>query len=209
MEPLFRKQERILFQGDSITDCGRNREDPNDLGRGFAMMAASWFSAQYPEKDVEFLNRGVGGDRTVDLLQRWEEDCLTLTPDWISLLIGINNVWRRYDRNEPTSAENFEEEYRALLERVRKESNARFILCEPFLLPVSENHIAWREDLGPKIEVVHKLAGEYEAILLPLDRIFENACKRRPAVYWSADGVHPTLPGHALIAQAWLKCVHA
>ena len=199
----------MLFQGDSITDCGRNRDDPQDLGKGFAMIAAAWFSALHADKQVEFLNRGVSGDTTNDLIKRWEEDCIALKPDWVSILIGINNTWRRYDRNEPTPLQRFEEEYRALLDRIVNESNAKLILCEPFLLHVSQNHKAWREDLDPKIEVVHRFAEEYGAILIPLDKIFQEACSRQTPAFWAPDGVHPSLPGHALIAQAWLRHANA
>jgi acyl-CoA thioesterase-1 len=205
MVTLIEDNSRVLFQGDSITDCDRNREDPRDLGKGYAMFAASWFSAKHPEKRVEFLNRGIGGDRTSDLVRRWQEDCLALEPDLVSILIGVNNTWRRYDKNDPTSVDRFEEEYRAILDSTKKTLNARLILCEPFLLPVTADQRKWREDLDPKIEVVHELAEEYDATLVPLDHLFQEACSKREATYWASDGVHPSLPGHALIAQAWLK----
>ncbi len=197
----------MLFQGDSITDCDRNRSDPLDLGRGYAMMAASWFMALYPQLNVKFLNRGVSGDRTKDLLQRWEKDCLALKPDVVSILVGINNTWRRYDSNDPTPVEQFEEEYRRLLELTRRNLNARIMLCEPFLLSVSAQSAAMREDLDPKIEVIRKLSEEFQVGLVPLDRIFRDACGRQQPAYWAPDGVHPSLAGHALIAGAWLQHV--
>lgn len=209
MAALIGDNARVLFQGDSITDCDRNREDPHDLGEGYAMMAASWFSARHPEKRVEFFNRGIGGDRTSDLVRRWEEDCLALKPDLVSILIGINNTWRRYDKKDPTSVDRFEEEYRAILDSTKKTLHAKLILCEPFLLPVTSDQKKWREDLDPKIEVVQGFAWEYGAVLVPLDRLFQEACRKRDAAYWAPDGVHPSLPGHALIAQAWLKHVRA
>ncbi|MGA9365635.1 MAG: SGNH/GDSL hydrolase family protein [Bacteroidota bacterium] len=209
MATLIEDNARVLFQGDSITDCSRNREDPSDLGKGYAMLASSWYSAKHPEKRVEFFNRGIGGDRTSDLVRRWEEDCLALKPDLVSILIGINNTWRRYDKNDPTSVDRFEEEYRAILDSTTKALKTKLILCEPFLLPVTVDQKKWREDLDPKIEVVHELAREYDAILVPLDRLLQEACTKREAAYWAADGVHPSLPGHALIAQAWLKHVGA
>jgi acyl-CoA thioesterase-1 len=207
MAALIEDYARVLFQGDSVTDCGRIREEPQDLGKGYAMFVASWFSAKHPEKRVEFFNRGIGGDRTSDLVRRWEEDCLALKPDMVSILIGINNTWRRYDKSDPTSVDRFEEEYRAILDSTTKALKTKLILCEPFLLPVTLDQKKWREDLDPKIEVVHKLAREYDAILVPLDRLFQDACTKREAAYWAPDGVHPSLPGHALIAQAWLKHV--
>ena len=170
-------------------------------------MAASWFSALYPQRNVKFLNRGIAGDRTLDLINRWDGDCIALKPGVLSILIGINNTWRRYDSNDPTGADQFEAEYRALLELIREELDARIILCEPFLLHVSEDVVRMREDLDPKIEVVHNLAKEYKTILIPLDKIFKEACSRQIPAYWAPDGVHPSLAGQALIAQTWLKHV--
>ncbi|MEK6570341.1 MAG: SGNH/GDSL hydrolase family protein [Bacteroidota bacterium] len=209
METIIEDGARVLFQGDSVTGCDRNRSDPHDLGRGFAMMAASWFSALYPEKNITFINRGVSGDRTKDLVRRWDEDCLALRPQWVSVLIGINNMWRRYDSNDPTPLEQFEAEYREILDRTKRELNAKLILCEPFLLHISSSHAAWREDLDPKIDVVHRLAREHNAILIALDRIFIEASTRRDPAFWAPDGVHPSLAGHALIAQTWLKHILA
>jgi acyl-CoA thioesterase-1 len=209
MNTLIKDRTRVLFQGNSITDSSRNREDPQDLGKGFPMMAAAWFSALHPEMKVEFLNRGISGDRTKDLVQRWDADCLALKPDWVSVLIGINNMWRRYDSNDPTPLDRFEAEYQTILDQTSEKLETRLILCEPFLLPVREDHVRWREDLGPKIDVVHRLADKYDAILIPLDELFREACERREPAFWAPDGVHPSLAGHAYIAQAWLGYVHA
>lgn len=199
----------VLFQGDSVTDVGRNRDDEADLGMGYPMMAASWFSATYPEKNVKFINKGISGNRVRDLKARWNEDCIDLMPTWVSILIGINDCWRRYDRNDPTSAEAFEADYRYILQQVRDKLNARLILCEPFVLPVPEDRAAWRVDLDPKIHVVRKLAVEFNAIFLPLDGIFAQAAAKREAGFWLPDGVHPSPAGHALIARTWLKAVEA
>jgi len=118
-------------------------------------------------------------------------------------------MWRRYDSNDPTPPDRFEAEYRTILDRTSKKSKAKLILCEPFLLPVSEDHVRWREDLEPKIGVVHRLAEEYDAILIPLDELFREACERREPAFWAPDGVHPSLAGHAFIAQTWLRYVDA
>ena len=209
MSSVFEDKAVVLFQGDSITDAGRIREDGNDLGRGYAMMAASWFQALYPEKEVHFLNRGISGNRAKDLPVRWQKDCLDLWPTWISVLIGINDTWRRYDANSITTVQEYEEAYRTLLERTRTTLNARFILCEPFVLPVAADREAWREDLDPKIAVVRKLAREYSALLVPFDGIFAQASTLRSPAFWAADGVHPSAAGHALMAQTWLRAVKA
>lgn len=198
---------RVLFQGDSVTDCGRDRNDPAALGNGYAAMAAAWHAAAHPDSGARFINRGVSGDRVRDLQERWEHDCLDLFPDVLSILIGINDVWRRYDRADPTSADRFESGYRDLLERARARTDARLVLLEPFVLPVFPGHEEWREDLDPKIRIVRALAREYGATHIPLDGLFARAAARRPPRDWATDGVHPTAGGHALIARAWLEAV--
>lgn len=203
----FKENDLILFQGDSVTDCGRSRQDDGSLGSGYAMLTSAWLSASYPEYRLRLVNRGVSGNRTRDLLARWEQDCIALRPDWVSILIGINNTWRRYDSNDPTPVERFEQEYRQLLEWTKRETSAKIVLCEPFLLPYPEDRIAWREDLDPKLAVVRKLAEQFADVFVPLDVIFQQATARQTPAYWAADGVHPTLAGHALIAQSWIKQV--
>jgi len=200
----------VLFQGDSITDAGWDRENPNeDLGTGYANMAASWFSALYPERNVRFLNRGISGNRVKDLRARWEEDCLELKPDWVSIMIGINDCWRRFDSNDPTPVRDYEADYRDILTQVAEKLGARLIMLEPFLLPVPKDREAWREDLDPKIDAARRLAREFGAVYVPLDGLFAAAAVRREPAFWAPDGVHPTPAGHALIAQAWLRAVEA
>ena len=209
MQPLFHDGDLVLFQGDSITDAGRDRANPEHLGFGYAMLAASWFQALYPHIQTRFLNRGIGGDRVKDLAARWQEDCLDLQPTWISLLVGINDTWRRYDRDDATSAHDYESRYRSLLDSARAAGNARLILCEPFVLSTPADREGWREDLDPKIAVVRRLAREYHALYVPFDGLFAQASTQREPAFWAADGVHPTAAGHALMAQAWLRTVQA
>jgi acyl-CoA thioesterase I len=199
--------DTVLFQGDSITDCSRNREMPNDLGKGYALMAAGLFRAAHPELDVTFLNRGISGNRVKDLQARWQADCIDLKPNWVSIYIGINDCWRRYDRNDPTSPESFEQGYRELLERTQRELDAGIVLIEPFVLPVPDDRKSWREDLDPKINIVRELAREYGALFVPLDGLFAQASMIAHSSYWAPDGVHPSPAGHALIAKAWLRTI--
>ncbi len=198
MDIVFKENDTILFQGDSITDCERNRADPTSQGNGYVMLTSLWLSAKYSQYNLTFLNRGVSGDRTRDLVNRWDSDCISLQPDWISILVGINNTME-------TSVGQFEKEYRVLLERVRKELDAQIILCEPFLLSLGSNQ--WRDDLNPKINVVRQLAIEYDTKLVPLDKIFTESCNKKPPEHWAPDGVHPSSVGHALISQSWIDCV--
>jgi lysophospholipase L1-like esterase len=197
----------ILFQGDSVTDAGRSREDTSDLGLGYPLLVATWMAAKYPERRVRFVNRGISGNRAVDLKVRWQEDCIDLKPDIVSILIGINDTWRRYDSNDPTPVEVYEANYRDILAGTRAETKALILMLEPFVLPIPEDRIAWREDLDPKIHAMRRLACEFGAILVPLDGIFAAASARRDPAFWAADGVHPTAAGHALIAQSLLKAL--
>lgn len=197
----------ILFQGDSVTDAGRSRTDDAELGYGYPMFVEAWLSAAYPNHKITILNRGISGNRAIDLEQRWTEDCIKLQPDVVSIFIGINDTWRRYDSNDPTSTEEFEQHYRTLLDRVKQQTKAHIVLIEPFMLPVQPEQAAWREDLDPKIQVVRRLAQQYQATLVPMDVLFTEAAAHKAAAYWASDGVHPTNAGHSLIAQAWLRAV--
>ena len=208
-QPLIDDDAVVLFQGDSITDADRNREDPDDLGLGYPALVAALFTARYPGRRVRWLNRGISGHRTGDLRARWDADCLGLRPTWVSILIGINDTWRRYSEHDPTPTEVYEANYRALLEPIRDHLGARLVMVEPFLLPTPPDRIAWREDLDPKIAVVRRLAVEFNAIYIPMDGLFAAAADDRPAEDWLPDGVHPTPAGHALIANAWLRAVGA
>lgn len=196
----------VLFQGDSVTDAGRVRALPDDLGVGYPLLVGSWYSAMFPERGVRFLNRGASGDRVVNLLERWQDDCLALRPDVLSILIGVNETWRAFDAGEPTPAHVFERQYRDLLERTRAAlPQTRIALMEPFTLPVSSEIEAWRVDLDPKIHAVRRLARDFGCALVPLDGLFAEAAARRESAFWALDGIHPTPAGHGLIARAWLR----
>ena len=204
---VFNKNDIVLFQGDSITDALRDKETDSFMGRGYPMMIGAWYSCNFPEKNVKFINRGLSGNRARDLQERLKTDFIDLKPSWISILIGINDCWQRYEANDPTSEEEFEDRYRDLLTKLRQNTAARIVLCEPFLLPVTPDKAEWREDLDPKINVVREMAKEFNTLLVPLDGAFAKAARRRSLEFWSEDGVHPTSAGHVLIAQEWLKTV--
>ncbi|MDF2838102.1 MAG: lipolytic protein family [Paenibacillus sp.] len=206
---LIEENAVVVFQGDSITDAGRNRETGADLGWGYANLVTSLFTNQYPQKRAQFLNRGISGDRVVDLERRWEADCLALAPTWVSVYIGINDTWRRYDSNNPLGTEEYAETYRRLLTQVKERTSANLILVEPFVLPVNEQQKKWREDLAPKIQAVRELANEFKAPYVPLDGLFAAAATTTGPEYWAPDGVHPSPAGSALIAKAWLRAVGA
>jgi len=193
----------ILFQGDSITDCGRNREVYDDLGQGYAAMAAAWYQALFPEQMARFINRGIGGDTAPNLKARWQQDCLDHKPDLVSILVGINDSAIAF-RGGDEGLEDFESAYRDILTRT-KASMAEILIMEPFLLPYPEEQRPWRAELDPRIHIVRDLAREFSAAYVPLDGIFAEATMRRDSAFWGPDGVHPSAPGHALIAQVWLE----
>jgi acyl-CoA thioesterase-1 len=193
----------ILFIGDSVTDCGRRDDADRNLGDGYVRLISEAFEAGGTPATV--VNRGINGNRVRDLVARWEKDCLALAPTLVSVLIGVNDTWRRYDDNDPTSVEEFEEQYRALLTALPPREEMALVLVEPFLLPVSVSKEKWRDDLDPKIAVVRSLATEFGAVLVPADE-YLNEFDVDPREI-AADGVHPTQLGHQLLAKLWLDTI--
>lgn len=206
MGRFFKDGQVILFQGDSITDCGR-RLGNNPLGNGYANKVVELYSILYPDHKVRFVNRGISGNRVRDLLSRYEEDFKEVKPDFISILIGINDTWRRYDRNDETTAAEYERDYRILLEKIKKDlPDCKIMIIEPFLLNSVPDRPTWRVDLDPKIQVARTLAAEFADYYLPLDGIFAKANVEGDSLKALAeDGVHPTELGHGVIAKSYLK----
>ncbi|MFI2363534.1 SGNH/GDSL hydrolase family protein [Promicromonospora sp. NPDC019610] len=192
--------ERLVLVGDSITDAGRDRADAASLGDGYVSLVA----ADLPGAQVR--NVGIGGDRAVDLEARWDRDVAGTAPDVLSVYVGVNDTWRRFDSDDPTSAEDFEATYLRLLDRVP--GSPRLILVEPFLLPVRPEQHGWLDDLAGKREVVARLAAQAGAALVPLHSLLTAAAHElggtEGAVALAPDGVHPTPKGSRIIADAWL-----
>ena len=205
---LLPQDGRVLFQGDSITDGGRDYSDPDSLGSGYVLMAASLFGARHPERNVQFLNRGVSGNRTVELLERWQRDTVDLKPDVLTILIGINDVW--YHPGGPTNTDisRFKEDYRKLLAWTREAlPETAIILMEPFNLPFDEEMKSWRPCLDLEIDAVRQFSVEFETSLITLDGVFARAMTLMPGEWWSYEGIHPRNPGCGLIADQWLAAV--
>lgn len=204
---------RVLFQGDSITDGGRSRnEDLNHvMGHGYAYLIAGRLGADYPLRDYHFLNRGVSGNCVPDVLARIEPDIIDLKPDILSILLGVNDVGSVINGRRDATPEDFERDYRMLLEKVRSElPGTRFVLCDPFILPVrsvKENWSRWVEGISAIQHIVGKLADGYDAVHVKLQPVFDKAAGRREPGYWLWDGVHPTPAGHELIARKWIEAV--
>ncbi len=212
----------ILFQGDSITDASRDRtatmvtgepmtlgSPPPVMGHGYANMVAAWLNASMSEKGLHFLNRGIAGDKITDLRDRWQRDCIDHKPDWVSVMIGINDTVHGFNAGDDAFDRAYEETYPALLTRVRDELGARLIIIEPFLLPVHEHQHEWRTILDHKITVSRQMARAFDAIYVPVDGVFGALSLKRPMAEWLSDGVHPTQAGHMVIARQWLRAVGA
>lgn len=205
----------ILFQGDSITDGNRLRDNEWDLnhqmGHGYAYIVNSTLGARYPEKQLKFVNKGISGNRVGDLYARWIEDTIRINPDILSILIGINDCEQlRYYGNGSDSVR-FEKIYRMLLDEAKnKNPDIKLVLMEPFGLPVGEREENPEEMfslLRGYQEATKRVAADYGAIFVPLqDKFFELSEKYSPD-YWSWDGIHPTVCGHQIIAEEWMKRV--
>jgi lysophospholipase L1-like esterase len=200
----------ILFQGDSITDCGRIREVENEandnhaLGAGYVGRLAGALLSDYPAENLRIFNRGISGNRVVDLYARWKADCVNLRPDWISILIGVNDTWHEFMSRNGVELDRYEMVYRMLLEYTRTRLPAtRLVLCEPFVLPCGVVTPEWEDDIRARQEVVRRLAGEFDAVLVPFQQMFDDALKEAPAGFWAGDGVHPTPAGHTRMALFW------
>ena len=198
----------IVLIGDSITDAGR-REDPDrHLGQGYVRLVSEALAARGDARPI--INTGISGDRAVDLLARWEQDALAHEPELLSVYVGVNDTWRRYDSDDPTSAEDFEKTYRSLLAEAEDRLAPRMILVEPFILPVKAEQDAYGpEDLDAKRAVVAKLAAEFGAAFVPLQSLLTDAAAQQGGgrsgnAALADDGVHPTPLGNQLIAGAWL-----
>ena len=201
---------RILFQGDSITDASRDKRNYFDLGKGYPKYAAEHIRAAHPDMDIEFINLGIGGNRTDQLFDRLYKDAIALDPDIISILIGINDVWHRYgsDRVGTTDAQ-IELNYRCILERIKKETNAKIMIIAPYILDC-EGKDEMRADLKTVLPIIRRLADEYADVFVPLDEHFDEAMKTMPEpMYYSADGVHPNQNGAAFIGKLYAEAIEA
>lgn len=207
----FQSDQTLLFIGDSITDCKRLEPAYSPLGRGYVNFAANFLQAKRPDLQLTIENRGIGGDTTRDLLRRWEVDCIELKPDIVSLMIGINDLWRKFgsspeSRSMYVDPDEYENNVRTLLTRTREACDPQLILMEPFMFcddPSNE----MLQALPAYIEIVHKLADEFDATLVPVFENYVQLKDKRPADQWTTDTVHPYEWVHAWIARQWLTTV--
>ena len=202
------KKITLVFQGDSITDAGRDKRNYHDMGRGYPLYASRQLAEANPDVEFEFINFGISGNRTSQLFDRFYTDALAFEPDVISVLIGINDVWHRYGGGKvATTDEQFALNYRSILERIRKETNAKIVMLAPFLLD-KEPYEGMREDLERILPIVRALAEEFADVYVPLDKYFEEAIKTQPEpLYYSGDGVHPNENGRMFIGKHYAEAI--
>lgn len=199
---------RILFQGDSITDAGRDFRNYHDMGHGYPKYAAERISEMYPDVEFEFINLGISGNRTSQLFDRLYHDAVGLQPDVFSVLIGINDVWHRYGCNLiNTSDEQIELNYRCILERIKSETNAKVLMMAPYLLDCDDKEEI-RNDLQTVAPIVRRLAEKYADAFIPLDTVFDKALNDQPhPQYYSGDGVHPNENGARFIGEVYANSI--
>lgn len=204
----------VVFQGDSITDAGRDKESqlPNErraLGSGYALLAAAGLLKAAAGKDVQVYNRGISGNKVFQLAARWQADCVNLKPKVLSILVGVNDYWHMHNKKYDGTLAVYERDYRALLQTALQQlPDVKLVIGEPFaLLGGTSVDASWFPEFDAYRAVARKLAGEFGAIFIPYHDIFTKAAKDTGPAYWTADGVHPTLAGSALMAQAWLDHV--
>ena len=202
-EPEAPAPRTLLFIGDSITDCGR-REDPDELGHGYARLLAEHLAAHEPTATV--LNRGISGHKAADLVVRFAPDCLDLGPDLVTLYIGVNDSWHFTQGREHVSEESFEQDYRWMLDALAERlPEAQVVMVVPFVADVDEGTHRIHADLDGKVAIIRRLAAERGHALVDLEQVLADALAAgmEPREF-AEDGVHPTPAGHRLIADAWL-----
>lgn len=197
-----------VFQGDSITDAGRDKRNYHEMGKGYPKYASELLSEAFPEIDFEFINQGIGGNRTDQLFDRLYKDAIEFDPDVISILIGINDIWHRYGSAKvATTDEQLELNYRCILNRLRNETHAKIVMITPYVLDVDDKD-EMKRDLLTVLPIIRKLAQEYADVFIPLNEYFDEALKTQPEPkFYSADGVHPNTNGAEFIGKVYAEAV--
>jgi lysophospholipase L1-like esterase len=208
------KDYNILFQGDSITDSGRNKEDngfnnARALGNGYAYLAAAELLGEYAPLNLKIYNKGISGNKVYQLAERWDKDCLDIKPDVLSILIGVNDIWHKLNGQYNGTVDIYKKDYIALLERTKQAlPNVKLVICEPFgVKGVKAVDDKWYPEFLDYQKAARDIATQFGAIFIPLQSIFDEAQKQAPGSYWTGDGVHPSLAGAQLMAEAWLNVV--
>ena len=204
---LFTAHQKIVFIGDSITDCGRTAATP-PYGSGYVSIVRNLLVARYPELALTILNRGTSGNTVRDLAQRWEKDVIAEQPDWLAVMIGINDCWRRFAGrdSEAVLLPEYEATLRRLLDRTRAATSAHLILMQPYMIEPNTDQ-PMRHEMDNYSAIVSALATQYKALLVPTQAAWDAALAHSTPSDWSEDKIHPTAPGHAVMALAFLRAV--
>ena len=203
----------VVFQGDSITDCGRDRRvsEPNvasALGTGYPLLIAAAALARSPDRGLRFYNRGVSGNKVPDLEQRWAVDVLDLKPDVLSVLVGVNDFWHKLTHGYTGTVEEYEDRYTALLAETRRAvPQVRLVVLEPFVLRCGAVDGRWFPEFDARRAAAARVARQAGATFVPLQAAFDERSRSAAPEYWATDGVHPTPAGHAVIAELWRRAV--
>lgn len=204
----LKDHQRIVFIGDSITDAERRMPAHEPLGNGYVHFVGDVLVAKYPRLNLEIINRGIGGDTTRGMKERWDRDCIEQRPDVLSVLIGINDLWTQHAGSEylpyAVCPEEYELTYRLLLSTAKERCDCQFVLMEPFMF-CSDRDNPMLKDLQKYIETVHTLAKEFNAVLVRLQSCINEEIGGLPPEKWSSDMVHPYPWAHAWIGQRWLE----
>lgn len=203
--------DHILFQGDSITDAGRRDPQGAPLGNGYVAQVAGLFAARRPDLRVEILNRGVGGDRTTELLARWDADCLALKPQVLSIKIGVNDVWRKngeWNGQRFVPLAEYQANLRRLCDLARSGGVRTLALVSPTTIEAA-NDGPLNQLLGDYVAWGREYAASSGAVWVEARAPLLAARTAQPAIPWTPDGCHPSTAGHALIAAAWYDALMA
>lgn len=208
------KGDVILFQGDSITDSGRNKTNniPNTtqmLGNGYALMAAGQILLKNQDKDLKIFNKGISGNKVYQLAERWDADALDIKPNILSIHIGVNDFWHTLTNNYTGTIDTYITDYKKLLDRTTTAlPNLKLIICEPFaVMGVKSVDEKWYPTFDLFRKAARDIADQYDAPFVPYQAAFDKAITQAPPVYWTPDGVHPSVAGAALMAEMWLEAV--
>lgn len=211
----------VLFQGDSITDAGRKRErqdtvnDQPAMGNGYAWLAAAGLLVNRPasnttDEELQVFNRGISGHKVFQLAKRWQQDCIDLKPDVLSILIGVNDIWHSLNGKYDGTVAVYERDYDALLARTRLAlPEVRLVVCEPFVLRCGAVNDSWFPQFDEYRAAARRVADKHGATFVAFQTMFDNAIEFAPPEHWARDGVHPSAAGAALMAQHWLAAVES
>ena len=206
---VLKNNDVILFQGDSITDASRNRDEKSSnntkaLGTGYAFLAGAHLLHAHPAKNLQLFNRGISGNKVYQLAERWDTDCLDLKPTVLSILIGVNDFWHMINGKYDGTIETYRTDYKALLQRTREKlPDVKLIIGEPFAVPgIKAVDEQWFPRFSEYQEAARELADQFKATFIPYQSVFDKASKLATGSHWTHDGVHPSLAGSQLMAEA-------